>query len=114
MTAPLALPGGPVVAASNRRVTPDGILIHVSHDGGDTWDQDASVRMWDAAAERTVAEPESEASVRHGAGIWAALGGFTFGTPDLTLLDDGTVLLVHYATVEGVTHVRAVRFRFDG
>lgn len=113
VTAPVALRGGPVLAASNRRVAPDGILIHVSHDGGDTWDQDASVRMWDAAAERTVAEPEGATRVRHGAGIWAALGGFTFGTPDLTLLDDGTVLLVHYATVDGVTHVRAVRFRFD-
>lgn len=113
VTAPLELPGGSVLAASNRRVAPEGILIHVSHDGGATWDQDDSVRMWDAAAGRTLAEPVGASNDRHGAGIWAALGGFTFGTPDLTLLDDGTVLLIHYATLDGVTHIRAVRFRFD-
>ena len=114
VTAPAVLPGGPVLAASNRRAAPEGILIHVSHDGGDTWDADAAVRMWDAAAQRTVAAPEGASSARHGAGIWATLGGFTFGTPDLTLLDDGTLLLIHYATAGGVTHIRAVRFRLDG
>ena len=114
VTAPAVLPGGPVLAASNRRAAPEGILIHVSHDGGDTWDADAAVRMWDADAERTVAAPEGASSARHGAGIWATLGGFTFGTPDLTLLDDGTLLLIHYATADGVTHIRAVRFRLDG
>ena len=43
-------------------------------------------------------------------GVWEALAGFTFGTPDLVLLADGSVLLVYYARIEGVTSVRACSF----
>ena len=43
-------------------------------------------------------------------GVWEALAGFTFGTPDLVLLANGSVLLIYYATIAGVTSVRASRF----
>ena len=35
---------------------------------------------------------------------------FTFGTPDLLSLPDGSIILIYYATIEGVTGVRACRF----
>jgi hypothetical protein len=43
-------------------------------------------------------------------GVWDALPAFTFGTPDLTLLPDGTVLLTYYAETDGPAQVRACRF----
>ena len=44
-------------------------------------------------------------------GVWDALPTFTFGTPDLVSLPDASVFLAYYATINGVTHIRACRFR---
>ena len=45
--------------------------------------------------------------------VWDALAVFSFGTPDLALLDDGSILLTYYATADGIIHVRACRFRIE-
>ena len=47
ITAPLALPAGDVIAASNYRHSPEGIRLWYSPDGGAAWDVNAPVQMWD-------------------------------------------------------------------
>ena len=43
--------------------------------------------------------------------VFGALEAFTFGTPGLLLLADGSILLSYYATLEGEIHIRLSRFR---
>lgn len=112
ITAPLVLPDGRVLAASNYRHAPLGSLLWHSNDGGTTWATDQPIQLWDAEqgaiTGRTVNLPTlGEVEER----IWDELQRFSFGTPDLLLLGDGTVLLTYYATLQGVLHVRACTFR---
>jgi len=71
--------------------------------------------MWDPVANRMVGEPVVPAkdAAADAGGIWEALDRFTFGTPDLVLLGDGSLLMTYYATLDGITHVRACRFRVE-
>ena len=115
VTAPVVLPDGAVVAASNYRLPPEGIRLWGSLDGGETWAGSGPIQMWDPVANRMVGEPviqPKQAAVDAG-GLWDALDRFTFGTPDLVLLSDGSLLMTYYATLNGITHVRACRFRVE-
>jgi hypothetical protein len=113
ITVPLALPGGAVIAASNYRLTPEGSRLWYSPDGGANWDTEHPIQMWDARQTRILGESVAAVVERQKAGdsIWQALGGFTFGTPDLVALPDGSVVLTYYATLQDIIHVRACRFR---
>ena len=114
ITVPLALPGGAVIAASNYRLPPEGSRLWYSPDGGATWDTQHPIQMWDARLTRILGEPVAAVVERNraaGDSIWQALGGFTFGTPDLVGLPDGSVALTYYATLNEIIHVRACRFR---
>jgi len=115
VTVPLSLPSGQVIAATNYRKPPEGIYLWTSTDNGRTWDSVAPIRMWDEREKRIVAHQEPwqcTVSVSED-GVWAELAAFTFGTPDLALLNDGSVLLTYYATLNDVTHIRACRFRVN-
>ena len=112
ITAPLVLPNGQVIAASNYRHPPLGSLLWHSNDGGTTWATGQPIQLWDAEqgaiTGRAVTLPTlGEVEER----IWDELQRFSFGTPDLVLLADGTVLLTYYATLQGVIHVRACGLR---
>lgn len=112
ITAPLVLPNGLVLAASNYRHPPLGSLLWYSTDGGVTWAIDQPIQLWDAEAGRingraVTISPLANVEER----VWDELQRFSFGTPDLVLLADGTVLLTYYATLQGVIHVRACGFR---
>ncbi len=112
ITAPLVLPAGQVIAASNYRHPPLGSLLWHSDDGGTTWATDQPIQLWDAEQGRMNGQPvklPALAAVEER--IWDELQRFSFGTPDLVLLDDGTVLLTYYATLQGVFHVRACGLR---
>lgn len=115
VTVPLALPSETVIAASNYRHYPEGIYLWTSTDAGQTWGDVPPCRLWDERSKQIVAkeQPWHQAEAAAGEAVWAELKGFTFGTPDLELLGDGSVLLTYYATLEGVTHIRACRFRID-
>ena len=114
ITVPLILNFPIVIAASNYRWTPEGIRLWLSRDGGKTWLDELPIQMWDPHQNRILAQPmELYKDHSENKGVWKALPGFTFGTPDLVALLDGTVLLSYYATVEGVTHVRACRFKLE-
>jgi len=113
ITAPLDLRNGIVIAASNYRHPPEGIRLWLSRDGGAHWDRPA-VQMWDARSKRILAEPVTAPDRRWDKrGVWDALKDFTFGTPDLVALADGTIILTYYATLDNIIHVRACRFKLD-
>ena len=57
VTAPLVLPDGAVVAASNYRLPTEGIRLWGSLDGGETWGESGPIQMWDAVASRMVGKP---------------------------------------------------------
>lgn len=107
---PLVLGAGRVIAASNHRHPPEGIQLWLSGDDGRTWDADHPLQMWDAREARMLGEPTRNRAADFDPGVWDELEAFTFGTPDLVDLGDGSVLLTYYATLGGIIHVRACRF----
>ncbi len=114
ITAPLAMPTGEVIAVSNYRLSPQGIRLWLSSDGGRQWDIESPIQMWDAARSRLLGEPiEASLPVSEDEGVWEALQTFTFGTPDLLSLQDGSLLMTYYGTVNHITHIRACRFKID-
>ena len=100
MTAPLALPSGTVIAATNYRRHPEGIYLWTSADSGRTWGLSPDPPV--GRTEETACGGGGTVGA-HGRGgregVWAELEAFTFGTPDLALLQDGSVLLTYYATL---------------
>ena len=113
VTVPLELSSGAVIAVSNHREPPQGIQLWAS-DGGGTWDSDHPVQMWDVRGSCVLGQPTVNAPPpADEGGIWEALQAFTFGTPDLVALADGSIVMVYYATLEDVIHVRACRFRLS-
>lgn len=116
IAAPLALDDRQMIAVSNVRVPPEGIYLWFSHNAGESWNTEPPIMMWNARQERTMAivtAPSQAADADQGK-LWAALPGFTFGTPELIRLADDRFLLTYYATVRGIAHVRAnsvARFR---
>lgn len=115
ITAPLVLSAGRVLAASNYRHPPLGSLLWHSDDGGVTWAVDQPIQLWDAEAGHMNGQPVTIpplADVEER--VWDELQRFSFGTPDLVRLADGTVLLTYYATLQGVIHVRACGLRVVG
>jgi len=114
VTVPLALPTGEVIAVSNYRHPPEGIRLWLSPDGGVNWDVEHPLQMWDAGTACMVGEPiEPHRAQTSNEGVWDALARFSFGTPDLLYLTNGSILMVYYATLAGVIHVRACRFRLS-
>jgi len=112
IAAPLALSSTVVLAVSNFRQVPHGIRLYASHDAGETWDGDHPIQMWDMTQSKILAEPiDSRSAEANDTGVWDALTTFTFGTPDLVYLDDGSILMTYYATIDDICHVRACRFR---
>ena len=105
------MPDGSVLATSNHRGAPQGIRLLRSVDGGLTWPDGDAIWLWDPAKERVVNErwPNQGATERL-MDVWASLDQFSFGTPDLTRLVDGTFLMTFWCQVDGITHIRALRF----
>ncbi len=103
--------GHGILLAGNVRTPPEGIRLWHSADGGDSWSGDP-IQMWDARSQAMLAAPLDERS-DHGdpsdGQLWAALPGFTFGSPDLVPTDGGGVL-TYYAVTDGFAEVRACRF----
>ncbi len=110
ITAPLVLDGQTVIAASNYRLQPPGVRLWCSTDGAQNW-QVPPIQMWDPKQERILGESMTTSTEdRPDDGVWDALDEFTFGTPDLVRLADGSIVLTYYGTANGVQHVRACRF----
>jgi hypothetical protein len=115
VTTPLTLHSKTILAAGNVRFSAAGIWVWSSRDAGLTWNLTSAVQLWDEKTEQIVGVPGVPKSVcdRDADGIWNSLGSFTFGTPDLLVLDDKRALMTYYATKRSVTHVRACTFEFE-
>jgi hypothetical protein len=106
---PLSLGDGSLIAAGNVRTPPEGIRLFRSIDAGATW-IGTPVQLWDARQLKVTAVPLAiNAAPVSGEKIWSALPSMTFGSPELTMLAGGEILLTYYAIEKGVTHVRACR-----
>jgi hypothetical protein len=117
VTAVGALGGDLLVGVGNVREPPQGIRLWFGEVGGGAWQTDRPVAMWDQSTERMVGAPLDSAAVQRAISpqaLWAALPGYTFGTPDLVALGESRFLLTYYATIRGITHVRACVFRVAG
>ena len=109
---PLQMAGSLIIAAGNVRTPPEGIRLFHSRDCGKTWDTSAPVQLWDPRRlQITGAVLPIEAPPPDREGIWGALPSFTFGSPELAKLGEDEALMTYYAIIEGITHVRACRFR---
>jgi len=101
----------------NYRKTPAGVRLYLSKDGGNNWDIESPLQMWDTEQGRCLGQnandiPATDCRDNDGnRGVWDDLQNFTFGTPDLAELPDQTVLMSYYATIEDTIHVRVCRFR---
>ena len=113
ISAPLQLPSGLVIAVNNHRQFPEGSQLWWSRDGGRIWNRNP-IQMWDPGRSRMIGEPAAERVTSARENVWDELQRFSFGSPGLVLLDDGTALLSYFATVGGVLHARACRFRVRG
>ncbi|NQT59151.1 MAG: exo-alpha-sialidase [Bacteroidetes bacterium] len=110
---PLFLDAETTIAVGNVRTVPAGIRLWISYDDGKSWDTENPIQMWDVQEGKMKGTPlkgELNTYAETDEGLWNALPGYTFGTPDMVLLDDNTVLLTYYAVTHGVTHIRACRF----
>ncbi|MEO7649832.1 MAG: hypothetical protein ABIZ80_05150 [Bryobacteraceae bacterium] len=112
ITTPLAMNETTCIAAANVRLGRQGIRLSLSADQGETWDPGCWL-MWDPNRSEMLGErlgsPEPDAPTAEK--IWDALPTYSFGTPDLLRLPDGTCLLTYYATIDGICHIRACRFQ---
>lgn len=106
---PLSVGHQGLVAAGNVRTFPEGIRLFRSLDAGATW-IGTPIQLWDARKLKVIAKPVAVSeSAMCGEKLWSALPSFTFGCPELTMLADGSVLMIYYADLQGVTHIRACR-----
>ncbi len=112
ISVPLAVNEQTMVVASNFRQEPQGVRLWISHDRGLSFDSQRPFQMWDAQAKSLIAQPiDPEPKAVQNQGVWDALATFTFGTPDLLDLGDGTIVLTYYATIDAIIHIRACRFK---
>ncbi len=113
---PFAIDSNHLIAAGNVRMPPAGRHLWFSSDTGKTWNTDSPVQMWDAREEKikgTLLKIGDKSAKSAPKKIWNALPRFTFGTPDLVPLKNNMILLTYYATLRGITHVRACRFEIN-
>jgi hypothetical protein len=111
ISVPLALDKQTIIVASNYRRQTGGIRLWISYDRGLTFDKEDPFHMWDPRQEKiTGKQVAGKTGVCQSQGVWEALEGFTFGTPGLLDLGEGAILLTYYATISGITHIRACRF----
>ena len=114
VTAVGALDDDLLIGAGNVREPPEGIRLWLGDVAGREWRTDEPVAMWDQSTQRMLGAPLASAAEEHDSGpqaLWDALPGYTFGTPDLVALGESRFLLTYYATIRGITHVRACVFR---
>ena len=103
---PIPLADGRVAAIYNYRHDPQGIRVAVTEDLS-TFDPETEVTVFDAGAEATLGDPESENFLAE----HLLIG---FGKPGGVLLPDGDLLTYFWCTVAGVTDTRWVRLRAGG
>jgi hypothetical protein len=102
-----------VVAVTNHRREPFGIRIALSTDGGASFDENEAVELWGTVPAQTRSAPVLAPIRDLVEDPLAAYHHFTFGTPTVTLLGDGTLVAAFYVTEQAVTYVRCCRIAVE-
>ncbi len=102
---PIPLPDGRVAAIYNYRHEPQGIHVALTADLCN-FDVDNEAVVFDAGAEATLGDPESENFLAEHLLI-------AFGKPGGVVLPDGDIMTYFWCTSQGVTHTRWVRLSMD-
>ena len=103
------LQSGRVLAVTNHRRPPVGIRALLSQDDGTTFNEAEHVELWGFEPARIRSAPTlafKRDVVEH---VLESFRYFTFGTPGIAQLSDGTIVVVFYVTEETVTYVRCCR-----
>ena len=105
------LHSGRVIALTNHRRPPMGVRALLSEDGGARFAESEHVELWgiEPAAVRSAPVLSKRRDVVED--VLDSYHFFTWGTPSVTQLSEGTIVAVFYATEEHVTYVRCCRMR---
>ena len=106
-----ALHSGRVVAVTNHRREPLGIRALLSEDGGASFAEEKHVELWGIEPARVRSAPVLSKRRDVVEDLLDSYHFFTFGTPSVTQLADGTIAVAFYVTEEHVTYVRCCRMK---
>lgn len=105
------LRSGRIVAVTNHRRPPLGIRAVLSDDGGQWFDESAHVELWGTEPARIRSAPVLAKKRDRVEDALDSYHFFTFGTPSVTQLPSGEIVVAFYVTEEHVTYVRCCRLR---
>ncbi len=106
-----SLQSGRVLAVTNHRREPLGIRAVLSEDGGKRFAEDEHVEVWGIDPARVRSAPVLAKQRDLVEDVLDSYHFFTFGTPSITQLSDGVIVVAFYVTEEQVTYVRCCRMR---
>jgi hypothetical protein len=105
------LHSGRVIAVTNHRRQPLGIRAVLSEDGGARFAGEHHVEIWGIEPARVRSAPVLSKRRDLVENLLDSYHFFTFGTPSVTQLADGTIAVAFYVTEEHVTYVRCCRMK---
>lgn len=105
----LGLQSGRVIAVTNHRREPMGVRAVLSDDGGASFDEEHHLELWGIDPARVRSAPVLSTKRDLVEDAFDSYHHFTFGTPSITQLADGTIIVAFYVTEEQVTYVRCCR-----
>ena len=113
ISVPMPVEDDKVIVTSNYRQEPEGIKLWISHDRGVSFKK-MPMQIWDPYLNKITGR-SSDVSLQkqQNRGVWQEVQKFSFGSPDLVNLNDGTFILTYYATVSEIIHIRACRFKLE-
>jgi hypothetical protein len=110
IAAPLALPGGRILAAYVHRHYPPSLRALISDDFGESWDRSGELVFYE---KKRGGQESGMAGPRDFADYWADMSIWTFGHPAPALLRGGDVMVAYYAGNEEALGVHWVRIALD-
>ena len=103
------LPDGRVAVATNHRRAPLGVRALISNTNGVTFHEEAHRELWGTDPPKVRSAPVLADQRDTVENALQAYHHFTFGTPTVTCLSDGTIVAAFYVTEQFVTYVRCCR-----
>jgi hypothetical protein len=104
---PAQLPDGRLALIYTlREAEQPGFMVVLSEDGGETWDLDRQVRVWDATGWTHIGINQADKYPNSHDTI-------AFGAPTLHTTPDGQLYATWWCTYASITHVRWARLRVD-
>ena len=103
------LESGRVIAVTNHRRDPLGVRALLSEDGGGSFAEERAVELWGIEPAQIRSAPILSKRRDLLEDVLDSYHIFTFGTPTVTQLSDGTIAAAYYVTEEHVTYVRCCR-----